>query len=200
MNERFGARKVLSLSLVGIALGSITFACNASEDQTKTARILHRSLHTPCGAVAVEVGSPEAVDYTFTGYEQDGALPLLDAGARFYSSSLCQFVSPDPVDSPASLYRYASNNFLNRADPDGRQDGPILDSLAKPFVTFGKGLGRFWDSLFHVGQTTLSTLESSAGGIERLVVEPNVRGAEAFWKGIQGQDLTSQELGSSHRL
>ncbi len=193
--KRFGAYSVLSLSLslVGIATGVVIFACSQGEDQTQTAQLLYRAIQTPCGEMIIETGSREDIDYTFTGYEQDGTLPLLDAGARFYSSALCQFVSVDPVDGPASSYRYAGNNFLTRVDPDGRQDGPILDSLAKPFVTFGKSLGRFWDGLFRVGQTTLSTLESSAGGIERLVVEPNVRGAKAFWKAMEGQELTREE-------
>ncbi len=71
----------------------------------------------------VETGSRETVDYTFTGYEQDAALDMLDAGARFYNSSLCQFAGVDPVD-PAGIssYSYARNNPLNFFDPDGRQD------------------------------------------------------------------------------
>ncbi len=54
---------------------------------------------------------------------------MLDAGARFYSSRLCQFASTDPVDQPGeSSYTYVSNNFLNTIDPGGRQDKRAIPS------------------------------------------------------------------------
>ncbi len=52
---------------------------------------------------------------------------MLDFGARQFSRKLCRFLSVDPIDDPsASLYRYADNNFLNKIDPDGRQDQSVV--------------------------------------------------------------------------
>ncbi len=120
----FSARAVIrKLSLVAALL----LACDQDPSgNTKAGQILHQANYLPCGkSLPSEIGSSAAKPaYTFTSYEEETALSLLDAGARFHSPSLCRFLSVDPVDSPGSSYRYASNNFLNRVDPDGRQDGP----------------------------------------------------------------------------
>jgi RHS repeat-associated protein len=63
-------------------------------------------------------------DFTFTGQRQDG-FGLMDYNARYYSSYLNRFVSPDPIISdyknPQSLNRYAYtlNNPVRFTDPTG---------------------------------------------------------------------------------
>ncbi len=120
MNKRFSARRVSFFPIgIGISLG--IFACNQSEDGAQTAQVLYRAIHTPCGEMVAKTGSQSA-DYTFTGYEQDPQLSLLDAGARFYDTTLCRFSSTDPIDQHGeSSYTYAGNNMLRYIDPSGRQ-------------------------------------------------------------------------------
>ncbi len=142
MNRQLGVHK--ALSLVGILIGIGMFACNQSEEQTQTARILYRALQTPCGKTLVETGSREDVDYAFTGYERDNTLHLLDAGARMFDSTTCQFTGTDPIDHPQmSSYAYAANNPMNNVDPDGRQTVGSAE-----YIAIGKALydaDSIWD-------------------------------------------------------
>jgi RHS repeat-associated protein len=66
--------------------------------------------------------------YKFTGKERDAESGLDYFGARYYSSSMGRFSSPDPsglayadITSPQSfnLYSYALNNPLRNIDPTG---------------------------------------------------------------------------------
>jgi len=69
----------------------------------KTAQVLYRAVHTPCGETVVEIGSRESLDYTFTGYERNDALSMFDAGARFYDPVLCRMIGVDPI-AAAEIY------------------------------------------------------------------------------------------------
>ena len=68
---------------------------------------------------------PSTYNHKFTGYERDSETGLDYAFARYYSSRLGRFMSPDPlggdVDDPQSLNRYAYvlNNPGNFIDPYG---------------------------------------------------------------------------------
>ena len=65
--------------------------------------------------------------YKFTGKERDSESGNDNFTARYYSSSLGRFISPDPdnagasIDAPQSwnAYSYVLNNPLNAVDPDG---------------------------------------------------------------------------------
>src|SRR5882762_6561514 len=63
--------------------------------------------------------------YKFTGKERDSESGLDNFGARYDSSSLGRFMSPDPMgghqEDPQTLNRYAyvRNNPLNLTDPTG---------------------------------------------------------------------------------
>ena len=67
-------------------------------------------------------------NYKFTGKERDAESNLDNFGARYDSSSMGRFTSPDPDnagatnDAPQSwnAYSYVQNNPLNLTDPDGR--------------------------------------------------------------------------------
>ena len=91
----------------------------------------NRSDYYPFGGERV-LQSDEPSHYKFTGKERDSESGNDNFGARFYSSSLGRFMSPDwseapdPVpyaelESPQSLnlYSYVRNNSLNRTDFDG---------------------------------------------------------------------------------
>jgi RHS repeat-associated protein len=73
--------------------------------------------------------------YKFTGKERDGESNLDDFGARFNSSTMGRFMSPDPEsagadsDDPQSwnAYSYGLNNPVNVTDPDGRDPDPCKD-------------------------------------------------------------------------
>jgi RHS repeat-associated protein len=82
--------------------------------------------------------------HKFTGYERDGETGLDNAQARYNSSSLGRFMSPDPVGNfiadPTNpqtwnMYAYVDNNPLSLTDPTGMDnaddyDGECLDDFA----------------------------------------------------------------------
>lgn len=76
------------------------------------------------------VATQASLTHKFTGKERDSESGLDNFGARYNSSSLGRFMSPDPVSfvglpidarDPQSLnaYSYVRNNPLNLTDPDG---------------------------------------------------------------------------------
>ena len=76
--------------------------------------------YTPSG-----FGNTCSTNYKFTGYERDPETNNDYAFARYYSSRLFRFLSPDPLDGdigdPQTLnkYAYARNNPVNLIDPTG---------------------------------------------------------------------------------
>ncbi len=77
--------------------------------------------------------------YQFTGKERDSESGLDNFGARFNSSSIGRFMSPDWSDSPEpvpyaditnpqslNLYSYVKNNPITFDDPDGHCIGPVI--------------------------------------------------------------------------
>ncbi len=86
--------------------------------------------HLPFGDTWYE--TTPADKWKFTGYERDsgtGETGLDNAQARYYSSGLGGFMSPDPlsgsIGNPQSLNRYAyvMNNPVNMIDPSGMMGG-----------------------------------------------------------------------------
>jgi RHS repeat-associated protein len=79
----------------------------------------------PFGGEAVVVTNTCSQNYKFTGKERDTESGLDNFGARYDSSSMGRFMSPDPLaghtEDPQTLNRYAyvGNNPLNRTDPTG---------------------------------------------------------------------------------
>jgi len=86
----------------------------------------------------------------FTGYERDNETGLDFAEARYNSSSLGRFTSPDPFGggmSPASpqsfnRYAYVDNNPVNRTDPSGldwTSDASQQGSSSRYAASIGSG-------------------------------------------------------------
>lgn len=77
----------------------------------------------PCGGIATTT-------HKFTGKERDAETNLDYFGARYYSSGLGRFISPDEAPpnlfDPQSMnrYTYALNNPLRYVDPDGNLGPP----------------------------------------------------------------------------
>ena len=92
------------------------------------------SQFTPFGT---EINPPAATDhYKFTGKERDIESGLDSFGARYYSSNMGRFMSPDWSDSPVpipfgdlndpqslNLYSYVRNNPISGVDLDGHDLG-----------------------------------------------------------------------------
>jgi RHS repeat-associated protein len=74
-----------------------------------------------------------STNYKFTGYERDSESNNDYAFARYYSSRLMRFLSPDPLGGdttdPQTLnkYTYARNNPVNLIDPTGLIPDPTCD-------------------------------------------------------------------------
>jgi len=96
----------------------------------------------------------------FTGKERDTESGLDYFGARYYSSNMGRFMSPDPENFGANImnpqswnmYSYAMNNPLINVDPDGREcvwDDGSYDSKDDPDSGSADkcgGLGGTWIS------------------------------------------------------
>lgn len=79
---------------------------------------------------SISCGSSGTTTHKFTGYERDTESNLDNAQARYYTSTMGRFMSPDPVGifvadatNPQSwnLYAYASNSPLVFTDPTGKE-------------------------------------------------------------------------------
>jgi RHS repeat-associated protein len=113
----------------GDNLGSARVVTNSS------GTILDDSDFYPFGGERVVVTPSSGNSYLFTGKERDSESGLDDFDARYYSSSMGRFMSPDwsatAVDVPyadfsnpqsLNLYSYVKNNPLSTTDPDGHCD------------------------------------------------------------------------------
>jgi len=93
---------------------------------------------TPMPGFGFPYGCNPASPLHFTGKERDAESGLDNFGARFDSSSLGRFMSPDWSDDPdpvpyanlgnpqtLNLYAYTGNNPINLTDDDGHDDVPL---------------------------------------------------------------------------
>jgi len=82
---------------------------------------------------------PSTYNYKFTGYERDPETGLDYAFARYYSSRLGRFMSPDPrggdSSNPETLnrYTYVVNDPVNMTDPLGLKCAKGLPCPTQPF-------------------------------------------------------------------
>ena len=88
--------------------------------------VCYDSEYTPYGQELNHTSAcPSTYNYKFTGYERDSETGLDYAFARYYSSRLGRFMSPDPLGgsifNPQTLNRYAyvANSPTNMTDPLG---------------------------------------------------------------------------------
>ena len=127
--------------------------------------------------------------YKFTGKERDNESGLDQFGARYYSSSLGRFMTPDWAAKPTAvpyaefgnpqslnLYGYVGNNPLSKADPDGHDALWVVDkktgqvTLVIPVQISGNGLGKNTVSTIVNRDNTVNTNGST---VKIEVVETN---------------------------
>jgi RHS repeat-associated protein len=80
----------------------------------------------------------DSVNQKFTGYERDGETSLDFAQARYMSSGLGRFMSPDPANAGADFtnpqswnaYAYVLGNPLGNVDPSGMSDNPCSSNFS----------------------------------------------------------------------
>ncbi len=106
------------------------------EDQIGSARVITAGTGWPVSSYSYnpygEGPMPDSNHYLFTGKERDQESSLDNFGARYYSSALGRFMSPDWADKPdtvpyaqlanpqtLNLYAYVNNNPLRSVDADG---------------------------------------------------------------------------------
>jgi RHS repeat-associated protein len=118
--------------------------------------------------------TPIGQNYKFTGKERDTESGLDNFGARYDSSSLGRFMTPDWSLKPTSvpyasfgdpqtlnLYTYVENSPLNRIDADGHDDN---DTVKKPVMMGGLGGERPCDLSSKVDGENLTAQNTSSGG------------------------------------
>jgi RHS repeat-associated protein len=100
-------------------LGTVSLIVNANGS------VESKSEFDPYG-VEVDGNAWDANHYKFTGKERDTESGLDDFGARYYSSNMGRFMSPDSpgfthLSNPQAwnLYSYTYNNPISFVDPDG---------------------------------------------------------------------------------
>ena len=103
--------------MYGDHLGSTSLITNAS------GAVVAETRYLPYGQVYWQWGATRT-DFGFTGQRLDG-FGLMDYNARYYSSTLGRFVSPDSIVTNAlnpldwDRYSYVRNNSVNNSDPSG---------------------------------------------------------------------------------
>ncbi len=120
LERRFQSFASMLLTPAVVLMIPFLSGCPVS-NENKTGAVLSRAIYSPCGQTFLSAPE-EGPDYSFTGYEKDEALSFLDADARMFNATLCQFNSIDPIDPIGeSAYAYARGNPLRYTDPTGRQ-------------------------------------------------------------------------------
>jgi RHS repeat-associated protein len=148
---------------------------------------------TPYGQEMVHTNNcPQ--NYKFTGYERDPETGLDYAFARYYSSRLGRFMSPDPlggdITDPQSLNRYAyvGNNPTSFSDPSGMFRTPW------GFGGTDFGLGWNWNEFDLLGMDLNSWSPVSTS--EGLMWQQTLLGSGFDLLGLLGGDIDWSRLGA----
>lgn len=154
----------------------------------------------------------------YTSHERDfaGAGDINDLDymhARYYSPVAGRFLSVDPGGMDASRpqswnrYAYASNNPINRLDPDGKEDTWAQRAAAK-MAAAGQGIKAFGASLSNgsvagtIADATLGTLGDVVGGSGDMLNVGTATG-EVIGSGGDAHDMAmavSQDVGRGSAL
>ncbi|MGH9745326.1 MAG: RHS repeat-associated core domain-containing protein [Candidatus Acidiferrales bacterium] len=137
----------------------------------------------------MEVGYPyDATPRKFTGKERDSESGLDNFGARYDSSSLGRFMSPDPINltakrvvDPQTLnkYAYARNNPLLYVDPTGRD-----------ITIFYRAPTGAWNDFGHI----MLAVTNQANGQVRFADYYNKNGNARTGPGVMNQQETADRL------
>lgn len=140
---------------------------SASTITDASGNVQQRYYYYPYGGLVSSIGS-DPNHYKFTGKERDTESNLDNFGARFYTSNIGRFMTPDWAARPTAvpyavygdpqtlnLYAYVENGPVNRADADGHAMG----------YEYMPGGGGGWD---------LSTMSSTVDTAEDSVMGPEL--------------------------
>jgi RHS repeat-associated protein len=129
--------------------------------------------------------------YKFTGKERDAESGLDYFGARYYSSNMGRWMSPDWADKPEAvpysdlhdpqslnLYGYVRNNPLSRADADGHDccTLPTLPTMEEVNAVAGPLVASAAGALTTAAEVTVSTALAPVVAIGALIASPQAAG------------------------
>jgi RHS repeat-associated protein len=126
--------------------------------------ILDQSDFYPFGGERV-LSASSGNSYKFTSKERDTESNLDNFGARYDSSSIGRFMSPDPIQLKANrltnpqrlnLYNHAVDNPLSNIDPDGR-DSIAISYQSSYYAGAGAILGNHMWSFGHAGIVNINS-------------------------------------------
>src|SRR5581483_8444555 len=140
-----------------------------------TATTSSPSANATCQQALAAAPPPVNTSHLFTGKERDAESGLDDFDARYYSSGMGRFMSPDWSDVPApvpyadltnpqtlNLYAYVKNNPLRDTDPTGHSgDDDIVDHILNFVVS--AGVTFISDNLFGAGRPQPKSVEGQLG-------------------------------------
>lgn len=145
----------------------------------------------PYGGIAYTSGS-DPNNYKFTGKERDSESMLDNFGARYYTSNIGRFLTPDWAAKPTTvpyakfgdpqtlnLYAYVENGPINKIDPDGHL---IFGFVSGQYSTLGPGqiLPTVDGGTLVSNNSSAPPLAQNAGQISLTLGDTQVKGNYSF--------------------
>jgi RHS repeat-associated protein len=173
----------------------------------------------PYGGLFSSSGS-DPNHYKFTGKERDSETNLDQFGARYYTSSIGRFMTPDWAARPTSvpyavfgdpqslnLYTYVRNDPVSRADADGHVSLEAIDPTCSDPHGCGDALSRAWQETQNKDQSTQTTAAQNKpltpAQIKKAFYKQHGKDMNAAVKKVFGKDaskVSAQTLANSPKL
>ena len=180
---------------------------SASVITDSAGNVQQRDFYYPYGGIVSAAGS-DPNHYKFAGKERDGESNLDEFGARYYSSNIGRFMTPDWAARPTAvpyavfgdpqslnLYTYVENGPVNRADADGHWQGPSFAGGTGALDDSGVCAEGGWCKEFNVwAAATILSNSSDTASTESAAQQNTQQAAQK-----ESQTQTQAKPGDEHK-